>query len=73
RFEQLFGTPHGTDLAALARAHGLDVESVATTQQLKAALAKSGPRVIVVCTNRDHNVQRHDEVHAAVARALTIA
>ena len=73
RFEQLFGTPHGTDLAALARAHGLDVESVATTQQLKAALAKSGPRVIVVRTNRDHNVQRHDEVHAAVARALTIA
>jgi 2-succinyl-5-enolpyruvyl-6-hydroxy-3-cyclohexene-1-carboxylate synthase len=71
RFEQLFGTPHGTDLAALARAHGLHVDSVANTQQLCAALAKSGPRVVVVRTNRDDNVRRHDEVHAAVARVLT--
>jgi len=70
RFEQLFGTPHGTDLAALARAHGLEVDAVSTTQQLRTALVTPGPRVIVVRTNRDHNVQRHDEVHAAVSRAL---
>ena len=70
RFEQLFGTPHGTDLAALANAHGLAVESVSTTAQLRAALVAQGPRVIVVRTNRDRNVQQHDDLHAAVARAL---
>ncbi|NBR77103.1 MAG: hypothetical protein EBT73_07270 [Actinobacteria bacterium] len=70
RFEQLFGTPHGTDLAALANAHGLAVESVSTTAQLRASLVAQGPRVIVVRTNRDRNVQQHDDLHAAVARAL---
>ena len=73
RFEQLFGTPHGTDLETLARAHGLQVECVSSSGDLRNALAQTGPRVIVVRTNRDENVRLHDALHAAVAQALTTA
>ena len=73
RFEQLFGTPHGTDLETLARAHGLQVECVSSSGELRNALAQTGPRVIVVRTNRDENVRLHDALHAAVAQALTTA
>ncbi len=71
RFEQLFGTPHGVDLGAVAAAHGVPVERVTTRTGLQAAIAgaltRGGPRVVVVRTDRDHNVEVHRELHAAVA------
>ncbi|MGB8858854.1 MAG: 2-succinyl-5-enolpyruvyl-6-hydroxy-3-cyclohexene-1-carboxylic-acid synthase [Ilumatobacteraceae bacterium] len=70
RFEQLFGTPHGTDIVALARAHGLGATTVTTAAQLRAALADPGVTVVRVPSDRAGNVAVHDRVLAAVAAAL---
>jgi 2-succinyl-5-enolpyruvyl-6-hydroxy-3-cyclohexene-1-carboxylate synthase len=73
-FEELFATPHGTDLAALAGAHGLPVERVGSRAGFQAALAgasaRGGARVVVVEGDRRRNVAVHGRLHAAVARAL---
>jgi 2-succinyl-5-enolpyruvyl-6-hydroxy-3-cyclohexene-1-carboxylate synthase len=73
RFEQLFGTPHGVDLCALAAAHGVPAERVATRTGLQAAIAgaltRGGPRLVVVQTDREDNVALHAELHEAVAAA----
>ena len=67
RYEQLFGTPHGTDLAALATAHGIPVEA------WPGDLAPRGVRMVLAHTNRDANLALHDSVHASVAAALGTA
>ncbi len=80
RFEHLFGTPHGTDLAGLARAHGLEVSQPRTPSELRSALRStdpmdrhpaSTPSVIIVKTDRRDNVEHHRRLHAAVARSLS--
>ena len=73
RFEQLFGTPHEADLAALVAAHGVACETASTTAQLRASLAQPGPRVIIVRTDRNENVARHDEIHRAVVQGARAA
>ena len=70
RFEQLYGTPHGTDLAALARAHGLDTAVVTTGSELAARISTCGPSVTVVRSERAANVEVHRRLNAAVAAAL---
>ena len=70
RFEQLYGTPHGTDLAALARAHGLDTAMVGTEPALAARVGAPGPSVTVVRSDRATNVEIHRRLNAAVAAAL---
>lgn len=70
-FERLFATPPAVDLLGLARAHGLDAEEAATTDELTAAVTACGPRVVVVRTaDRQENVRVHDDLHAAVVAAL---
>ncbi len=73
-FERLFGTPHGTDLVALAASHGLPAERVTTRAGLQAALAgahtRRGVRVVVVRGDRDRNVAVHASLAAAVATAV---
>jgi 2-succinyl-5-enolpyruvyl-6-hydroxy-3-cyclohexene-1-carboxylate synthase len=71
-FEALFGTPHGLDLAALARAHGLAVEVVDRAAELGPVVAAGGPapRVVLVRTDRADNVARHRAAWAAVADAV---
>ena len=53
-FERVFGTPHGTDLAALCRAHGIDHERITEPERLAAALRSepSGIRLIEVPVSR---------------------
>ena len=70
RFEQLFGTPHGTDVVALARAHGLDAATVTTAVDLVDRLTSPGPSVTRVATDRAANVDVHAALTAAVVTAL---
>ncbi|HET9600716.1 MAG TPA: 2-succinyl-5-enolpyruvyl-6-hydroxy-3-cyclohexene-1-carboxylic-acid synthase [Acidimicrobiales bacterium] len=70
RFEQLFGTPHGTDLNALAAAHGLPFAGVDDLTAL-AELVGDGPRLLRVSTDRAENVAVHQAIHGAVAEVLT--
>jgi len=53
-FERVFGTPHGTDLAALCRAHGIGHERITEPERLATALRNepSGIRLIEVPVSR---------------------
>ncbi len=70
RFEQLFGTPLGTDVLALATAHGVDTATATTVDELVDQIGRPGPWVCRVPSNRVANVAVHDAIHAAVAVAL---
>lgn len=70
RFEQLFGTPLGVDIVALATSYGLEARTVQTVGELVDQLAQPGPWVCRVPTDRRHNVEVHTELHAAVSAAL---
>jgi 2-succinyl-5-enolpyruvyl-6-hydroxy-3-cyclohexene-1-carboxylate synthase len=75
RFEQLFGTPHGVDLDVLAGAHGIVAERVELQSDLGPAVrrchAAGGVHLLLATTHREANVAVHDEIHDAVARALS--
>lgn len=74
RFEQLFGTPHGLDVVAVAESHGVPAERVASRAGLRAALngavTRGGPKVIAVGSDRADNVAVHRRLTAAVLAAL---
>jgi 2-succinyl-5-enolpyruvyl-6-hydroxy-3-cyclohexene-1-carboxylate synthase len=69
-FERLFGTPHGLDLVAVARAHGATAARVDELDELPAALASAEVRVLVVPVDRGKSVERHRELWSAVATAV---
>jgi 2-succinyl-5-enolpyruvyl-6-hydroxy-3-cyclohexene-1-carboxylate synthase len=77
RFEELFGTPHGLDLADLARAARIPVRRVAKASELPPALdqalADGGTQVLLVPSDRAANLARHRELTAAVAAAYARA
>lgn len=72
-YEELFGTPHGVDVAPIVRALGGDHRLV-THHELAAAVAESvarpGVRVIELRTERARNHELHRGLAAAVARAI---
>lgn len=74
RYELLFGTPHGVDLAALAAVHGIETvapeTATAVAGVIAASLAAGGVRLVLVRTDRAANVALHDEIYAEVATAL---
>jgi 2-succinyl-5-enolpyruvyl-6-hydroxy-3-cyclohexene-1-carboxylate synthase len=67
-FETLYGTPHGTDLVALAQAHGLDAHrwepgrSTAPIDRTRVWVADTG--------TRHTNVEVHRRLNDAVAEAV---
>lgn len=67
-YEKLFGTPHGTNIEALVRAHGIAVEDFSGAIQ-----APQGVRVVVAHSDRRENLDLHDQAHVAVHAALTAA
>jgi 2-succinyl-5-enolpyruvyl-6-hydroxy-3-cyclohexene-1-carboxylate synthase len=74
RFEELFGTPHGLDLAGLAAVAGLDHQQVTRAGELVPALDKAlaagRSSVLLVPGERSRNAARHRQALDAVASAL---
>jgi 2-succinyl-5-enolpyruvyl-6-hydroxy-3-cyclohexene-1-carboxylate synthase len=77
RFERLWGTPHGADLAAVARGYGAAVQEVPDLASVASAVAGGGKgkgfRVFVAKTDRASNVAVHRRLHAAVGAAVGAA
>jgi len=69
-FEELFGTPHGLDLATLARLYGLDYRRLERAGDLAAAVSGEGLTLIEVRTERKKNAELHQRLWSAVAAAL---
>ncbi len=71
-FERLFGTPHGTDLVAVANALGVPAEEVGDAGRLEELVADppSGPRLALVRTERAANATLHRAIEGALAAAL---
>lgn len=73
RFERIFGTPTGTDIAALCRAHGVAHQRMSTRNELEAAVADApnGIRVLEVPVDRSGHREAHARLRAAAADALS--
>jgi 2-succinyl-5-enolpyruvyl-6-hydroxy-3-cyclohexene-1-carboxylate synthase len=69
-YRRVFGTPHGRDLVAVARAMGWAATAVAQPDELAAALALGGPRVVVVRTDQRAEARLARELREAAAAAL---
>ena len=72
RFERAFGTPTGTDLAALCGAHGVEHALVGSPAELGTAVSASpeGLRVVEVRVDRATHRVAHADLLALAANAL---
>ena len=77
RFETLFGTPHGLDLAALSAAYGVRTRRLDRREDVTGAVAEAvaerGVQVLVVPTDRVANVEMHRRVDDSIAAAVEAA
>jgi 2-succinyl-5-enolpyruvyl-6-hydroxy-3-cyclohexene-1-carboxylate synthase len=71
RFEQLFGTPHGTDICALAAAHGLPAASTSSSIELESWLRRPGPWLVRVPSSRDGNVAVHRRLNELAVGSIS--
>lgn len=70
-FERVFGTPHGTDLAALCAAHHVEHVPVRQRSEFAAALQpRPGLRVVEVRADRSGLRAAHERLEAAVRSAV---
>jgi 2-succinyl-5-enolpyruvyl-6-hydroxy-3-cyclohexene-1-carboxylate synthase len=68
-FEEVFGTPHGKDLAAIASAIGVPAKTISTQVELKAEIAapiKGVSVVVVVAPDREANADFLKKVYSQV-------
>jgi 2-succinyl-5-enolpyruvyl-6-hydroxy-3-cyclohexene-1-carboxylate synthase len=70
RFEQLFGTPHGTDIIEVARALGLRAYAADTADELAVAFGEPDTCVVRIASDRRRNVEVHFALNTAVVDAL---
>ncbi|MFN8518198.1 MAG: thiamine pyrophosphate-dependent enzyme [Chloroflexota bacterium] len=73
RFEELLGTPHGADLAAVARALGAEVTEVRPGiigRAVAEAVDRPGIQVLRLRTERARNVALHARVLSAAVEAI---
>jgi 2-succinyl-5-enolpyruvyl-6-hydroxy-3-cyclohexene-1-carboxylate synthase len=73
-FERVFATPHGRDLADVARTHRLGHRTVEGPEDLavavREAIAAGGIHLVVVRTDRADNVALHRRMSEAAASAI---
>jgi 2-succinyl-5-enolpyruvyl-6-hydroxy-3-cyclohexene-1-carboxylate synthase len=69
-YRRVFGTPHGRDLVAVAQALGWAATRVSAADDLGAALALGGPRIVVVGTDQRAEADLAADLRSAAARAL---
>jgi 2-succinyl-5-enolpyruvyl-6-hydroxy-3-cyclohexene-1-carboxylate synthase len=69
-FELLFGTPHRTDLAALAGSHGVEVSVITDVNSVANFASNRGPCVAVARTDRRSDVELHRSIQRLVGEAL---
>lgn len=74
-FERLFGTPHGSDVAALCSGYGASCREVTSPEGLSAALSAPAPglSVVLVRTDRSALRERAAAIAADAARACSAA
>jgi 2-succinyl-5-enolpyruvyl-6-hydroxy-3-cyclohexene-1-carboxylate synthase len=70
RFEQLFGTPHKSDIELIAKAHGISTRKVDSMESLVNQIGESGSWLFCISTNRTENVVVHERLITKVAGAL---
>jgi 2-succinyl-5-enolpyruvyl-6-hydroxy-3-cyclohexene-1-carboxylate synthase len=70
RFEQLFGTPHESNIELIAEAHGITHRNVASTKDFVNQIGLDGPWLLRIATNRAENVAVHERLNANVDRAV---
>jgi 2-succinyl-5-enolpyruvyl-6-hydroxy-3-cyclohexene-1-carboxylate synthase len=69
-YRRVFGTPHGRDLVAVARALGWAATEVTAPDGLRAALGLGGPRVVVVRTDQRAEADLARQLRRAAEQAL---
>ena len=69
-FEMIFGTPHNVDFELLAKAHGIDSNTVTNLDQLTEAISRKGPYLVRVVTDRDENVRVHERINQRISASL---
>jgi 2-succinyl-5-enolpyruvyl-6-hydroxy-3-cyclohexene-1-carboxylate synthase len=69
-YRRVFGTPHGRDLVGVARAMGWEAAAIGSADELPAALALGGPRVVVVRTDQRAEADLAGSLREAAGRAL---
>ena len=73
-FELLFGTPHGLDLEAIARAAGIGVRTVdragVVVPAIREAETSGGVQIVRVRVDRRRAVELRAEVSRAISAAL---
>jgi 2-succinyl-5-enolpyruvyl-6-hydroxy-3-cyclohexene-1-carboxylate synthase len=74
-FEQVFGTPHGADLEAMARAVGWNATRLAHADDLPILLtdllAEGGPHLIRIPSDRAANARLHMQMRVQMHETLT--
>jgi len=70
RFERIFGTPHGTDLAKLCEATGTPYERARLVNLPDVLTPRGGLRVVEIPVRRDKHRAIHAELRSAVAASL---
>jgi 2-succinyl-5-enolpyruvyl-6-hydroxy-3-cyclohexene-1-carboxylate synthase len=70
RFEQLFGTPLGVDVVALAAGYGVPAETITSMNDLAVQMKEPGPWVARISSDRQRNVEVHNLLQATVQDAL---
>jgi 2-succinyl-5-enolpyruvyl-6-hydroxy-3-cyclohexene-1-carboxylate synthase len=72
-FDELFHTPHGTDIVAVARALGIAARDAASIAELRdalsEALAQGGPQLLRVSTSASDTVAAFGALRAALTSA----